>query len=545
MAAASGEPVSGHTSNNSSILQSKPLSGTTIAGYLSTIENTDVEAPFFSDSSTTDSLLYDIQQRVSTGGGCQASLSEKIIPALLSSDKSNELWSSTGKYQAGTVNVPTNANFIGTLFLANVPARLYADCEHQTIYTTVHDANMVQLEQDFAKRDGWSDTAVDAGYEPLDTTQLRRRGPSVLPFFLLSALEPYYLVRHGIAPILNLRTANTSAELQLTGIYNAANLDGWAEKVKASKTWRFVTIFFKSAPSSRHSECKLPSQELRSQADVLVSSLCSIICHSRINKECFEVDSEAETSVLTPSPKVASTWANQVAVRLPRSKIQAAITLYGRRQPADREICIFTSKLDVARAVSKALFCGSDNMMLCHFFAKRFGTAGAFQFSDVVQVFADVLGPNHAFALAAYKLGGGGELAPPILLAHGGKVVETTAEHLSRLLEGSHTSVVKIDQMDRRVTQVCLQGVEPAKLVLSEAFRLKMTTSLVHASRMSVEAVPPASEVGAIPKAAPRAAENHRLDELVEELRLKRARVEQWVGAATDDSPRPALPPGA
>lgn len=545
MAAASSDMATSHTSNFSSSLPTKPTNGTTIVEYLSNMENSGVELPGYDGTPATDGLLYNIQQRIATGGGCQTSLYEKSIPALLSSDKSNELWSGTGKYQAGTVNVPAHANFIGTLFLANVPARLYADCEHQTIYTTVHDANMVLLEQDFAKRDGWSDAAVDAGYEPLDTTQLRRRGPSVLPPFLLTALEPYYLVRHGIAPILNLRTANTSAELQLTGIYNTANLDGWAEKVEASKTWRFVTIFFKSAPSSRHSECKLTRQELRSQADVLVSSLCSIVCHSKINKECLEVDSEAETSVLTPSPKVASAWANQVAVRLPRSKIQTASTLYGCRQTADREICIFTSKLDVARAMSKALFSGSDNMMLGHFLSKRFGAADGFQFADVVQVFAEVLGPNHAFALAAYKLGGGGELAPPILLAHGGKVVETTAEHLSRLLEGSHTAAVKIDQMDRRVTQVGLQGIEPAKLVLSEAFRLKMTTSLVHASQMSVVAVPPASEVGAIPKAAPRAAENHRLDELVEELRLKRARVQELVNDATRAAPRAAPPPGA
>lgn len=475
---------------------------------------------------------------------------DERVPVLYTDvPEGNQVWSSSASlYQAGSPPVPQHMEFVGTLMLSDtvghVPARIYYHDEQKTVFAIVHDANLHALEVELREECRLS----GGGACPvMDYTPLRTKGASVLPSFLRSATESYYLVREGIAPFLAMRSPDSTTDL--SGIVlDKGSASVFASKMNDAPASKFTTVFTKSCAPPPVYQAKLSAQEAHVAGGDIVHSLVSAIVGCRLKETSRDVDSEAETSVLTPS--CSHRWTVrpvlQLSVRAFRAKVQVARTLYGARAVADKEVCLLTNMLDVARAISKELLSGSDDLLLGHFLSERFrNSVSASMKADVLQAIAESLDARCSLAFVTLATGGGGELAPPLLLAHGGHVVESTAEHLARLLDGGHSAVIKFSPMENRVRQVGVKGVARSALRLSEAFRTSVVSSLIHDSRMEVVArpAPVVAVVGANGSSEPVARERDpecaALDAALLQLDTKRRRVEERVKL-----PEPCVAPG-
>lgn len=444
--------------------------------------------------SACSSLLVAIKDGVARD---PAGLQGKHVPVLyVDAPGGNQLWGNGASlYQAGCMPIPPNMEFVGTLMLSDtvedVPARVYYNEEQNTVFTVVHDCNLYALECDLGKEAKLPNCVSVA---PMDQGALKLKGASVLPSFLRSATEPYYLVREGIAPVLALRAPCSTKEL-VGGALDKGNSEAFTEKVKGKPTSKFITIFTKSCASPSAYPTKMTAQEAKVAAEDTLHGIMTLILSSCGRDTSQDADSEAETSMPTPSPpRWTERPVRQLAVRACRAKTQVARTLYGTRAVADKEVCLLTNMLDVARAIAKEILPSHDELLLGRFLSDRFRNGGAIK-ADVLEAIASSLDSKCSIAFVTLAVGGGGELAPPLLLAHGGCVVETTSEHLARLIGGGHSAVFKFSHMENRVRQVCLQGVTRATCRLSETFRTSMVTSLINDSKMEVVARPPVAEV--------------------------------------------------
>ena len=458
------------------------------------------------------------------------------IPVLyVSTAGGTQLWSSTGTlYQEGSLPLPPNLEFAGTLFMSDtagdVPVRVYFHEEQKTVFSVVHEANLHALETELRSGGPY----VGGGGGPLmDYAGLKTRGAALLPPFLRSALEPYYLVREGVAPILAMRAPESTKELA-GSVLDKGSAAAFADKMKASPASKFVTVFTKSCPPPPTYQAKLTVQEAKEAGDQVVGGLVAAIVNCKL-KDCpADVDSEAETSILTPSPpRWGGRPLRQMSVRVSRARMQVARTLYGKKAVNDKELCHFTNMFDVARAISKELLPSSDDLLLGRFLAERFRNCAAMSMkAEMLQAIAETLDSKCSLAFVTLELGGGGELAAPLMLAHAGQVVETTAEHLARLLDGGHTCVVKFSHMENRVRQVALQGVAKAQLRLSEAFRTSMTASLIHDSRMQIVVRTPVEDASGFDDPIKRVPEGKNMDASLLQLDMKRQRIEERVAAS-------------
>jgi hypothetical protein len=507
---------------------------------------------------SNDDLLVSVKDIVAQmPSEMQKAVGEKNrIPALyVSANGGTQLWGTAGTlYQEGVLPMPPNLEFVGTLLMSDtageVPVRVYHHEEQNTIFSIIHEANMHALEAEL--RNGGPYINGRKG-SLMDYTAFKTRGASLLPSFLRSALDPYYLVREGVAPILAMRAPESTKELG-GSVLDKGSAAAFAEKMKASPSSKFVTVFTKSCAAPPTFQAKLTMQEAKAAGDQIVGALAMAIVNCKL-KECeteAELGSEAETSILTPSPP---RWQDRpvrhTSVRVARARIQVAHTLYGKKVVNDKELCLFTNMFDVARAISKELMLNSDDLLLGRFLAERFrNSAGMSMKAEMLQAIAEALDSKCSLAFVTLAMGGGGELAPPLLLAHGGQVVETTAEHLARMLEGGHTAVIKFSHMENRVRQVAMQGVTRGQLRLSESFRTSMTASLIHDSRMEVVARPPVEDASGYPAPIKRVAEGKEMDASLFQLGMKRQRVEERVareggGPSYRSFERPPVAPGA
>jgi hypothetical protein len=487
----------------------------------------------------------------------QKDLGEKErVPVLYSSASGGtQLWSTAGTlYQGGVLPVPPNLDFVGTLFMSDtageVPVRVYHHEEQNTIFSVVHDANLHALEAELR-----SGGPYIGGHKAslMDYTALKMRGAPLLPSFLRSALEPYYLVREGVAPILAMRTPDSTKELA-GSVLDKGSAQAFADKMKAAPASKFVTVFTKSCAAPPTFAAGLTVQEAKAAGDQIVGALVMAIVGCKL-KECeteAELGSEAETSILTPSfPRWSDRPVRHTSVRVARARIQLSCTLYGKKAINDKELCLFTNMFDVARAIAKELMPASDELLLGRFLAERFRNSAAMSLkAEILQAIAEALDSKCSLAFVTLALGGGGELAPPLLLAHGGQVIETTAEHLARLVEGGHTAVIKFSHMESRVRQVAMQGVTRAQLRLSESFRTSMTASLIHDSKMEIVTRPPVADASGYPEPIKRVAEGKDMDASLFQLDMKRQRVEERVAREGDGpsyrpSGRTPVAPGA
>jgi hypothetical protein len=419
-------------------------------------------------------------------------------------------------------------DFVGTLMLTgtvgDVQARVYYHEEQKTVFTIVHDANLHALEMELREE---SHLLGRTPGSLMDYTLLKMRGASLLPSFLRSATEPYYLVREGIAPVLAMRSPDTTKEL-VGSVLDKGNASVFADKIKGLSTIKFTTVFTKSCAPPLTYPTKLTAHEAKIAADDMVHALVSAIMSCRRKDAPCDVDSEAETSVLTPSPpRWAERPVRHLSVRAFRANIQVTRTLYGARAVADKDICLFTNMIDVGRAMSKSLLSTSDNLLLGRFLSERFRNhAEMITKAEMLQAIAESLDARCSVAFVTLETGGGGALAPPLLLAHAGNVVESTAEHLARLLDGCHTAVIKFSHMENRVRQVAVQGVTRSTLRLSEAFRTSMISSLVHDSKMEVVTRPLMSDASDVPEPPTRAPEGADMDASLHRLDKKRRLVD-------------------
>jgi hypothetical protein len=455
------------------------------------------------------------------------------IPVLSSFRKlhsaDNQLWGNGQTiYEAGMARVPPNSEFVGTLMVSdtvsNVPARLYYNDEQRLLYSIVHDANLHALEVELKT----PTQLLGSSSTSMTYASLKTNGAAAIPSFLRAATEPYYLVREGVVPYLAMCAPATSKEL--TGsVLDKGNTAAFVAKLKESPNCRFVTVFTKSCPPPPPSASKLNSQEAKAASESLVQAIFTAIFDCTCTKDPADADSEVDTATMTPSPPQWSVPPmRHLAVRAARAKTQLCRTLYGARSCADVELCLLTSMTQVASAISKQVLSSYDSLLLGHFLSERFRSSVTSSMKvEVLQAIAEALDSKCSLAFVTLETGGGGALAPPLLLAHAGQVVETTSEHLARLLESSKTAVIKFSHMENRVRQVNAQGLALGSLLLSNEFRTKITANLIHDSRMEVVLRPRAPDVDGFPHAIPRAPEGRELDEAMEAFRVKRRRVEE------------------
>jgi hypothetical protein len=182
--------------------------------------------------------------------------------------------------------------------------------------------------------------------------------------------------------------------------------------------------------------------------------------------------------------------------------------------------------MDVVNAISKELLSTSDHLLLGRYLAERFRNASASLLRDeMLQALAESLDSKCSIAFVTLQTGGGGELEPPLLLAHAGSVIETTAEHLARMVEGCHTAVIKFSHMENRVRQLGLCGLSRPTLRLSETFRASVVASLINDSKMEDVRKSPVENAHGFPAVIPRAPECAKMDASLFQLDVKRRRV--------------------
>ena len=488
-----------------------------------------------SECELADSLLANIKETVSQmPSQLQKDLgdNERVPILYVSASGGTQLWSSSGTlYQEGTLSMPPDLEFVGTLFMSDtageVPVRTYYHEEQRTVFSIVHEADLHALEVEL--RGGGP--FVGGKCAPLmDYSALKAKGASLLPPFLRSVLEPYYLVREGIAPILAMRGPESTREL-CGSVLDKGSAAAFAEKMKSSPASKFITVFVKSCPPPPTYAAKFTVQEAKAAGEQIVGALVASIVNCKIKDGTADVESDAETSILTPSPpRWSERPVRHTSLRVARARIQYSRTLYGKNASSDKELCLFTNMFDVARAILKALLLPSDELLLGRFLAERFRNNTAMSLkAEMLQAIAEALESRCSLAFVTLALGGGGELAPPLLLAHGGQVVETSAEHLARMLEGGQTAVIKLCPMENRVRQVGIQGAPRCQLRLSEAFRASVIASLINDSKMEVISRPPLEEASGFPEPVKRVAEGADMDASLLRLDMKRQRAQERV----------------